>query len=79
MLIFMKLLVNTWIIQYIKLLMKIQKFGRVKILVVVALLTLSNFLPYAPSKSAIRMTETIVKTEEEGFTNILINSIAQEQ
>lgn len=38
----------------------------------------SNFLPYALSKvSVIRMTETIAKElEEEGFTNILVNSIA---
>ena len=66
----------------IKLLMpffKIQKFGRV-----VnfggggAAYPYSNFLPYALSKvSVIRMTETIAQElEEEGFTNILINSIA---
>jgi NAD(P)-dependent dehydrogenase (short-subunit alcohol dehydrogenase family) len=58
---------------------KIQKFGRIiNFGGGGAAYPYSNFLPYALSKvSVIRMTETIAQElEEDGFTNILINSIA---
>ena len=58
---------------------KIQKFGRIiNFGGGGAAYPYSNFLPYALSKvSVIRMSETIAQElEEDGFTNILINSIA---